>query len=198
MTEAFFVSAPFLAVEMPPVCLNWLEGSMAGEQVQQSRKLLRDLAQIFGDREACSQMDPDREIYRVQWWAPVKPGEPGGLFWGVTFLHPGKVGEEYFMTHGHFHADRSRAEYYGTISGSGMLIQMDAERHTWVEPMTPGSLHYIRGENAHRMANVGETPLVVWACWGSDAGYDYEAILKHGFSARLVERDGQPTLEPGR
>ena len=171
---------------------------MAGEQVEENSKFLRDLAHIFRNREACSRMDPESEIYRVRWWAPASPGEEGGLLWGVTILQPGKVGDEYFMTHGHFHADRSRAEYYGTVSGTGMLIQMDADRHTWANPMSPGTLHYIRGEHAHRVANVGNIPLVFWACWPSDAGYDYAAIAEKGFSARLVERDGQPMLEAGR
>jgi glucose-6-phosphate isomerase len=60
--------------------------------------------------------------------------------------------------------------------------------------MSPGSLHYVRGENAHRIANTGNIPLVVWACWPTDAGYDYDAIANQGFSARLVERDGKPVF----
>jgi glucose-6-phosphate isomerase len=139
-------------------------------------------------------MDPSREIYRVRWWAPVNAGTEGGLFWGVTVLEPGKVGDEYFMTHGHFHADPTRAEFYATVSGAGMLIRMDSERKTWGESMTPGTLHYIRGEHAHRVANIGSEPLVFWACWGSDAGYDYGTIAKRGFGARLVERNGEPVF----
>jgi glucose-6-phosphate isomerase, archaeal len=128
---------------------------------------------------------------------PVSAGTEGGLFWGVTILQPGKVGDEYFMTHGHFHANTTRAEYYVTVSGSGMLIRMDAERRTWGEPMAAGSLHYIHGEHAHRVANVGKVPLVFWACWGSDAGYDYGTIAARGFGARLVERNGQPVFVTG-
>jgi glucose-6-phosphate isomerase, archaeal len=139
-------------------------------------------------------MDPNREIYRVRWWSPVSPGTEGGLFWGVTTLKPGKVGDEYFMTHGHFHANSTRAEFYATVSGTGMLIRMDASRRTWGERMSSGSLHYIRGTEAHRVANIGSEPLVFWACWGSDAGYDYGIIAERGFGARLVERDGQPVF----
>ncbi|MGD0731319.1 MAG: glucose-6-phosphate isomerase family protein [Terracidiphilus sp.] len=177
-----------------PVFLDWGRGVMTGEPVQESFKTLQDLKLVFRDSSAIDDLGPGHEVYRVRWWAPAKPGTEGGLFWGLTLLQPGKVGEEYFMTHGHFHGNRSRAEFYGTVSGSGMLIQMNTERRTWGEIMTKGSLHYVRGENAHRIANTGNVPLLIWACWPTDAGYDYEAIADRGFSARLVERDGKPVF----
>jgi glucose-6-phosphate isomerase len=177
-----------------PVFLDWCRGKMNGEPVQESFKTLQDLKLVFRDSSALSKLTPSCEVYRVRWWSPVNPGTEGGLFWGLTSLQPGKVGDEYFMTHGHFHANRKRAEFYGTVAGSGMLIQMNTERRTWGEIMTPGSLHYVRGENAHRIANTGNDPLIVWACWPTDAGYDYKPIADQGFSASLVERDGKPAF----
>jgi glucose-6-phosphate isomerase, archaeal len=176
------------------VSLEWALGLMRGGPVAESAKKLSDLGKIFHDQSACAAMDPEREVYRVRWWAPVSAGSEGGLFWGVTLLEPGKVGDEYFMTHGHFHANATRAEYYAAVSGRGMLIRMDEQRRTWGEAMAPGSLHYIRGTHAHRVANTGSEPLIFWACWGSDAGYDYASIAERGFGARLVERDGQPAF----
>jgi glucose-6-phosphate isomerase len=177
-----------------PVFLDWCRGMMIGEPVQESFKTLQDLKRVFHDSSALSKLDPSREIYRVRWWSPANPGTEGGLFWGLTMLQPGKVSDEYFMTHGHSHANGTRAEFYGTVSGNGMLIQMNTERRVWGEIMAPGSLHYVRGENAHRIANTGSIPLIVWACWPTDAGYDYEPIADQGFSARLVERDGKPVF----
>lgn len=184
------------AVAPPEISIEWPLGRMSGTAVSQSAKRLADLAKIFHDRAALDAMDPERAVYRVRWWAPVSPGSEGGLFWGVTALEPGKVGDEYFMTHGHFHANPTRAEYYATVAGRGMLIRMGEERRTWGEEMAPGTLHYISGAHAHRVANIGSEPLIFWACWGSDAGYDYGAIAERGFGARLVERDGQPVLVP--
>ena len=183
-------SAPLAA----PVNLNWSHGGMTGEAVRESVKKLGDLKGIFRDEAAWRAMDPNQEVYRVRWWPAVAPGEEGGLFWGVTVLQPGKVGDEYFMTHGHFHANRTRAEYYAAAQGSGMLVRMDAERRTWGESMSANTLHFIRGEHAHRVVNVGKEPLIFWACWGSDAGYDYEAIRRSGFGAVVVERDGKPAI----
>jgi len=195
--ESTSVSNGSSAVVPPIVSLDWPRGAMAGEAVKETCKTLGELAKIFHDGAAYARLDPTREIYRVRSWTPVSPGTEGGLFWGVTVLQPGKVGDEYFMTHGHFHANATRAEYYATVSGTGMLIRMDAQRSTWGEAMTPGSLHYIRGEHAHRVANTGNVPLVFWSCWGSDAGYDYGTIAERGFGARLMERDGQPVFVSG-
>ena len=181
-------------VRHPMVALDWARGGMTGVPVQESAKTLGDLKSAFLDRAALGRMDAAQVVYTVQWWSPVPAGDEGGLFWGVTTLQPGRVGDEYFMTHGHFHANATRAEYYGTIRGKGMLVQMDADRKTWAEPMSPGTLHYIRGEFAHRVVNVGDEPLLFWACWPSDAGYDYATIATRGFGARVVERDGQPIL----
>jgi glucose-6-phosphate isomerase len=71
---------------------------------------------------------------------------------------------------------------------------MDEDGNSWAEAMIPNSLHYIAGYVAHRVANIGSEPLVFGACWLSDAGHDYETINKKGFSARLIEKDGKPTL----
>jgi glucose-6-phosphate isomerase len=179
-----------------PVTLQWLTGGMSGAPVQESTKNLADLKAIFSDQNAFALLDPNQEIYRVRWWAPVAPGDEGGLFWGVTILQPGKVGDEYFMTHGHFHANRTRAEYYTPVRGKGLLVRMDDKRRTWAEEMEPGTLHSISGQHAHRVVNVGDEPLIFWACWGSDAGYDYATIRERGFGARVVERDGRPALVP--
>jgi glucose-6-phosphate isomerase len=98
------------------------------------------------------------------------------------------------MTRGHFHARRDRAEFYTTVQGEGMLILMDEDRSTRVEIMSPGSLHYIPGYTAHRTVNTGDSPLVFWACWPSDAGHDYETIAERSFGARVLRRNGVPEV----
>jgi glucose-6-phosphate isomerase len=163
-------------------------------EVLESAKTLGQLQGVFGDVKAWQAMDPKTVVYRVQAWCPVPDGTEGGLFWGSTVVEPGQVGAEYFMTHGHFHLKRDRTEYYGTVEGEGALMLMDDRRTTWIEPMSPGSLHFIPPRIAHRVANVGNTPLRFTACWPSDAGHDYESIRKHGFGARLMNVDGKATL----
>jgi glucose-6-phosphate isomerase len=165
---------------------------LQGEGVIESVKLLKQLKGVFADEETFKRLDPETLVYNVQAHLPVKEGTPGGLYFGTTVIQPGKVGNEYFMTRGHFHAAADRAEYYWGVQGEGMLILMDENRNTWAEKMFAGSLHFIPGKVAHRVANTGNSPLIFGASWPSDAGHNYEEIYKNGFSARLIERDGKP------
>jgi glucose-6-phosphate isomerase len=174
--------------------MDWLTGQMTGAAVQSKRKPLGEMRGAYLDARAFETMDPGRIVYCVQFWTPVDEGAPGGLFWGQTTISPGAVGDEYFMTAGHFHAQRDRAEFYVTVRGEGGLLLMDEGRNTRWERMHPGSVHYIAGHVAHRVANTGEEPLTFVACWPSDAGHDYGTILEEGFSARLRRVDGRPQL----
>ena len=167
---------------------------MSGAPVRESAKTLAQMRPLFSDQAAADVMDGEQVLYRVQWWETVPAGTVGGLYWGVTRIEPGRIGDEFYMTHGHFHADPSRAEYYGTVEGEGMLILMDRSRKTWAERMSAGSLHYIDGRHAHRVVNTGDAPLVFWACWPSDAGYDYSTIASEGFGARVLKTGDGPTL----
>jgi glucose-6-phosphate isomerase len=176
--------------------MNWKTGMLTGTYIRLATKTLGELRPIFHDQETATGMPDETEVYRVQIYAPVSDGTEGGLYWGNTVIQPGSVGDEYYMTKGHFHNIRNRAEYYATIHGHGMLLLMNEARTTRIEEMSAGSVHYIPGNTAHRVANIGSLPLVFAACWPSDAGYDYETIERRGFSARMLERGGIPALVP--
>jgi glucose-6-phosphate isomerase len=177
-----------------PAFVDWASGRIDGAGVEESTKRLGDLAGLFLDQAAFQALAADTVVYSVQFWRPVPDGTTGGLFWGTTVLNPGMVGDEYFMTHGHFHALPDRAEYYAAIRGSGQLILMSENGETTAQTMTPGSLHYIPGFTAHRVANTGTEPLAFVACWPSDSGHDYARVRKDSFGKRLVRRDGKPCL----
>jgi glucose-6-phosphate isomerase len=174
--------------------VNWADGALQGPGIQKSEKKLGQLNGIFLDRQAWQKLDPETIVYRVWWWEPVASGTEGGLFWGLTEIQPGRVGKEYFMTRGHWHVIRNRSEFYGTVSGSGKLLLRNRAGHTWWEDMTPGSLHYVAGEVAHRIVNTGGVPIRVIACWPSDAGHDYEVAGGSGFEARIIDEQGAPIL----
>ncbi|HEX4156497.1 MAG TPA: glucose-6-phosphate isomerase family protein [Acidobacteriaceae bacterium] len=173
--------------------LLWQAGTMHGDAVRRSRKTLGDLRDLFARPEIADQ-NRDIEVYSVEWFCGGEPGAEGGLLFGSTRLLPGRVGDEYFMTHGHFHALPTRAEIYLPVSGEGLLLRRDRSGDAWAESMSPGALLYIEGQHAHRVVNTGAEPLVFWACWPSDAGYDYASITRDGFGLRVVEQDGQPAL----
>lgn len=167
---------------------------LTGNKIDRVVRKIKDIKEIFTNKEAIKQLDSDKIVYEVESYLPVAENTTGGLFFGITFIHPGTVGSEYFMTKGHFHKILNRAEFYWCIEGEGMLILMDKNRNTWAEKMYPGSLHYINGYTAHRTANTGNSILSFGACWPSDAGHDYDTIITQGFSKILVSQNGVPAL----
>ena len=176
-----------------PVQLNEQKG-LSGDAVHSSSRSLQQVAKIFEDQEALKSMDPSQIVYEVSVYHPVSEGTEGGLFFGYTTILPGKVGDEYFMTKGHFHEIPDRAEFYWGIRGEGVLLFMDEKRKARAEKMKPGSLHYIPGRVAHRTINTGHEPLFFGACWPSDAGHDYGTIMEEGFAARVKSVDGIPMV----
>lgn len=177
-----------------PTAYDPATGSLSGENVAHSSKKLSAITGIFKDQDAAAGMDPDTVVYEVASHAAVPEGTEGGLFFGTSLIHPGTVGNEYFMTKGHFHNRRETAEYYWGIAGSGVLLLMDESGACRAEEVRPGTLHYIGGHIAHRLVNTGDADLVVGACWPSDAGHDYGSIEKVGFPVRVVCQDGKAVL----
>lgn len=116
------------------------------------------------------------------------------LAFGTTTMWPGKVGDEYFMTRGHYHTRRDAGETYYTQSGQGILLLQSREGETRVVHMRPGICAFIPPDWAHRSINTGSEKLVfVWHC-ATDAGHDYGEILEKGMRKLVVERDGRPTI----
>lgn len=167
--------------------------TLSGAKVVHSRKKLKELPGVFADSGAFARMDPETVVYEVDAHQEGEAQE-GGLLFGISHVHPGKVGDEFFMTKGHYHALRNRAEYYWGLGGEGLLLLMQEDRSVRVERVCPGSLHYIPGNVAHRLVNTGLETLHVGACWPSDAGHDYQAITDAGFPARVVEKDGRAVV----
>lgn len=177
--------------------VDYTNGDIKGKTVLNAVKRLKDVSTIFEDSKALLSKDENELVYEVQAILPVEEGTEGGLFYGKTSIHPGKVGDEYYMTKGHFHEKADRAEFYWGIQGEGVLLLMDVDRNFLAEKMYPGSLHYINGYIAHRTINVGNIILSFGACWPSDAGHNYDEILDNGFSARVKEINGTSEIVKG-
>lgn len=179
-----------------PLSTSWTTGAVTGAGVVRTQRTIGDLVGLFADEAARAKLPQDRLAYATECAFPVAEGTVGGLFWGTTFIEPLLVGDEYLMTKGHFHARSDRTEFYFTYAGEGVLLLMDRSRRCWAERMVPGSTHAIPPDTAHRTINVGQSLLSFGACWPSDAGHDYAAIARDGFSARVVRRNGAPMLVP--
>ena len=118
------------------------------------------------------------------------------IIFGTTIMQPGKVGDEYFMTRGHFHVRRDRGEVYYTQSGEGLLLLESRSGESRVVEMRPGVCAFIPPDWAHRSINTGSGKLVfVWVCT-ADAGHDYGEIMTRGMRSIVVDRGGKPAVLP--
>src|ERR1700722_7695602 len=89
--------------------VDWSTGTPVGSNVRESVKTLGQMRGFFQNQNDIERMNLNAVIYRVQWLTPVPEGTEAGLFWGTTVIEAGRVGDEYYMTHGHFHAKADRA-----------------------------------------------------------------------------------------
>lgn len=161
-------------------------------QAPQSVRRLGEIAEIF----ATPPLIEDDPIVYETYGCPAEVEGEAQMLYATTILYPGQVGDEYYMTRGHFHKRQDRGEFMLTLAGEGALILMDRAGETTLEALSPGTTVHIEGTHAHRVANTGTEPLVFIVTWMSDCGHDYETIRKHGFAGRLVKRDNCPELVP--
>jgi glucose-6-phosphate isomerase len=114
---------------------------------------------------------------------------------GISIVHPGKVGKEFFMTKGHFHSVLETAELYYCLCGEGYMVMETPEGDTSVEELRPGKVLYVPPRWAHRSVNVGpKGDLVTFYVYPSHAGHDYGTIEKRGFRKLVVARDRRPCV----
>lgn len=130
------------------------------------------------------------EVYEIR-----RPETAGELLHGTSIVQPGKVGEEYFMTKGHFHAVRDTAEIYYCLHGEGMMVMETPDGEWAVEELRPGSVVYVPPRWAHRSVNTGGSEdLVTLFVYPGHAGHDYGTVETRGFRKLVVERDGRPCI----
>jgi glucose-6-phosphate isomerase len=155
-------------------------------------KRLGELGQIYQDKAAFSAADGHTLAYEVIEYR----AEGSDIIFGTTVMQPGKVGDEYFMTRGHFHVRRDRGEVYYTQSGEGVLLLESRGGETRMVEMKPGVCAFIPADWAHRSINTGKEKLVfVWVC-EADAGHEYGEIMSRGMRSLVVERNGKPVIVP--
>ena len=123
------------------------------------------------------------------------PEQYGHLLLCVSKLYPGCVGDECFMTKGHYHAVSGTAEVYLCIRGQGCLLMKTAAGDCLTEPMRRHRMVYVPPHWAHRSINTGHEPLVSFCVYPGDAGHNYGDIASEGFAQRVFLRGGKPIIE---
>ncbi len=159
------------------------------------QRKLSDMASMYADEAAARRTladEGDRLIYEVQ--GVELPDEEGQIPHCTTRILPGRIGDEYHMTKGHYHARREQGEVYFGLSGRGCLVMQTETGETSVVQMIAGSAAYVPPFWAHRTVNVGDEDFVFFSVWEARAGHDYGAIERDGFRKLVLMRDGQPTV----
>ena len=149
----------------------------------------------YADQEAYARMLAMEDTTLYQVYELKRPEVAGELLHGISIVHPGKVGDEFFMTKGHFHTVLETGEIYTCLKGEGMMVMETPEGEWAVEPLYPGRVLYVLPRWAHRSVNTGkEEDLVTFFVYPGDAGHDYGTIETRGFRKLVVERDGAVTV----
>jgi glucose-6-phosphate isomerase len=169
------------SVEPFTTLLDLATGRLAPE-LEVTERRLSDMRGMYLEEPDA---DGDPLIYRV-YGIPVPP-TTGNVLSSTTVIEAGTIGREYFMTKGHFHEIRDRAEIYVGLAGEGRLVMATEDGRHAVELMRRGTVNYVPGGWAHRSVNVGDAPLVFFAAYVGDAGHDYSTIEAEGFPVLVVK-----------
>jgi len=124
------------------------------------------------------------EVYELR-----RPEIEGELLSGISIVHPGRVGDEFFMTKGHFHEVLGTAEIYWCLSGRGVMVMETPEGEWSVKDLSPGTVLYVPPRWAHRSVNTGSgEDLMTFFVYPAHAGHDYGTIETRGFRKLVVDR----------
>lgn len=161
------------------------------------QRRLSAMTGMFADHEAVRRLSEESEedVLVYEFFDAGVPKDSGQVAYGTSITYPGKVGDEYFMTKGHFHSVLDTAEIYYCLRGRGLMMMENPEGDVQWEEFAPGKAVYVPGRYAHRSINTspGE-PLITFFAFPGHAGHDYGTIESKGFRKIVVERDGVPAV----
>lgn len=149
----------------------------------------------FHDQKACEKMisTNDQLVYEV--YEIKRPEVAGEMIMGISIVHPGKVGDEFFMTKGHFHIHLETSEMYYCIRGKGYMVMETPEGDTSAEALIPGRILYIPPGWAHRsVCTSRDDDLVNFFIYPANAGHNYSTIERDGFRKVVVDGKNGPEI----
>ncbi len=158
------------------------------------KRTLTSMRGQYNDTAAYQTMLAEADALLYEVYELARPHESGELLHGISIVHSGKVGDEYFMTKGHFHTVLETAEVYVCLGGQGVMVMETPEGEWAVEPLMPGRVLYVPPRWAHRSVNTGDADLITFFTYPGHAGHDYGTIEQQGFRKLIVERDGRPEI----
>jgi glucose-6-phosphate isomerase len=162
---------------------------------QPLQRRLNNMKGMFADQAAYDARLQAENVLVYEFFDMGVPDSEKEVAYGTSITYPGKVGDEYFMTKGHFHTVLDTAEVYYCLSGHGYMLMENPEGDWEAQELTPGKAVYVPGRYAHRSVNVSPSePLVTFFAFPGHAGHDYGTIESQGFRKLVVEREGKPAF----
>ena len=180
-------------VDKPSVFSFALDTGISKDR-ESSKRYLSNLKGMVADEGALEKMIKKEDTLVYEFYELGVPENPGDLAFGTSICYPGKIGDEFFMTKGHFHGILDIAEVYLCIRGRGLILMENPEGDCTYEVITPGMMVYVPKRYAHRSINIGKEPFVQFFAFRADAGHDYGTIETKGFRKLVVEQNGDFAL----
>lgn len=182
---------------------DWIKGFVCdfdlkdgiSKTAESTKRYLTDMEGMFADDEAFEAMKDENPLI-YEFYEMGAPEDAGDVAFGTSITYPGKVGDEYFMTKGHFHTVLETAEVYYCLSGEGYMLIESPEGDWSLLDLKPGVVAYVPKRYAHRTVNTGNTPLITFFAFRGDAGHNYGTIETLGYRNLVVEKDGKPATVP--
>ena len=165
------------------------------QSVDTGKRYLSQMKGMFADEKAFNEMVANGDPMVYEFHGLPVPEHDGDLAFGCSILNPGKVGDEYYFTKGHFHTILETGEVYYCLKGHGYMLLEIPEGDWSAQELTAGKAVYVPKRYAHRSINVSpDEQLVTFFVFRADAGHDYGTIETKGYRKLLVEKDGVPTI----
>ncbi len=159
------------------------------------QRRLSSMAGQYHDADAVNAMMAQNDELLYEVYEIKRPEDSGEVLHGISIVHPGKVGDEYFMTKGHFHTVLETGEVYYCCKGHGFMVMETPEGDWAVEELYPGRVLYVLPCWAHRSVNISPNEdLITFFAYPGHAGHNYGTIEEKGFRKLIVERDGEATV----
>jgi len=176
----------------PAACRVDIAGGTMSGATGNYQKRLGDLAGLYADAAAFSAKlaaDGNGIVYDV---ADFRPSAAAGdLIFGVTRMSPGMIGEEFYLTRGHIHAQADRPEIYYGQAGNGLMLMESPDGETRVVEITTQTICYVPPYWIHRSINTGSTDFIMVFSYPADAGQDYGIIEQSNGMRQRVMRGGE-------
>jgi len=159
------------------------------------RRHLSKMAGMFADTTAYQEQMEKEDLLIYEFYDMGVPESEKEIAYGTSITYPGKIGDEYFMTKGHFHTVIDTAEVYYCLSGHGYMLMENPEGDWEARELSPGIAVYVPARYAHRSINVSlADSLITFFAFPGHAGHDYGTIETKGFRKLIVEKKGKPDI----